>query len=195
MLHWTPFDSLHPTYIPIPPHTARCKYNCGCQRNYIPLTLAFGKTIHSFQGKNVGPTLPHHPENPIQTIVVDPGTRVFEGSSPGLLYSVISRITTLGYPHDIFTSPLFFTGFNMTRERLQHITLRNDGRTYAKVLLRKNRLPSSNSATNPRHHSPPSKNIKSPHGFTVTDVLLQQSLPKLCCIQHFFPNSHQYNHP
>ena len=77
------------------------------------------------------------PENPIQTIVVDPGTRAFEGSSPGLLYSVISRITTLGYPHDIFTSPLFFTGFNMTRERLQHITLRKDGRTYAKVLLRK----------------------------------------------------------
>ena len=132
-----PFHSLHPTYIPIPPHTARCKYNCGCQKIYIPLTLAFGKTIHSFQGPNVGATCPHQPQNPIQTIVVDPGTRAFEGSSPCLLYSVISRITTLGYPHDIFTSPLFFTGFNMTRERLQHITLRKDGRTYAKVLLRK----------------------------------------------------------
>ena len=131
-----PFDSLHPTYIPIPPHTARCKYNCGCQRHYIPLTLAFGKTIHSFQGQNVGPTLPHQPENPIQTIVVDPGTRAFEGSSPGLLYSIISRSTTLGYLHDIFTSPLFFTGFNMTTQRLQHITLRKDGRTYGKVLLR-----------------------------------------------------------
>ena len=119
-----PFDSLHPTYIPIPPHTARCKYNCGCQRNYIPLTLAFGKTIHSFQGQNVGPTLPHQPENPIQTIVVDPGTRAFEGSSPHLLYSIISRITTLGYPHDIFTSPFFFTEFDMTTQRLQHITLR-----------------------------------------------------------------------
>ena len=34
------------------------------------LTLAFGKTIHSFQGQNVGPGLPHQPENPIQTIVV-----------------------------------------------------------------------------------------------------------------------------
>ena len=31
----------------------------------------------SFQGQNVGPTLPHQPENPIQTIVVDPGIRAW----------------------------------------------------------------------------------------------------------------------
>ena len=82
------------------------------------MTLAFGKTIHSFQGQNVGPTQPHQPTNPVQTIVVDPGTRSFEGSSPGLLYSIVSRVTIPPDPSNILASPLFFDGFNMTRDRL-----------------------------------------------------------------------------
>ena len=93
--------------MPIPVYTARCKYNCGCERLYIPLTLAFGKTIHSFQGQNVGPTQPGQPKNMIQSIVVDPGTRSFEAALSGLFYSVLSRVITLCDPNDITTSAIF----------------------------------------------------------------------------------------
>ena len=101
------FDNTNQTYVPIPVHTTRCKYACGCERFYIPLTLAFSKTIHSFQGQNVGPSQPGQPKNMIQSIVVDPGTRSFEATSPGLFYSVLSRVTTLGDPNDITTSAIF----------------------------------------------------------------------------------------
>ena len=43
----------------------------------------------------------------IQSIVVDLGTRSFEAASPGLFYSVLSRVTTLGGPNDITTSAIF----------------------------------------------------------------------------------------
>ena len=99
------------------------------------MTLAFGKTINSFQGQNVGPTQPGQPINPIQAIIVDPGTRVFESTSPGLFYSVLSRVTTLGDPNDITTSAIFFNGNNMTRHRILNITSRKDGLPYAKVTL------------------------------------------------------------
>ena len=71
------------------------------------MTLAFGKTIHSFQGYNVGPTRKNQPKNPFQSIVVDPGSRSFEANSLGLFYSVSSRVSTLGLPLDLTTSALF----------------------------------------------------------------------------------------
>ena len=129
------FDTNNPTYVPIATHVARCKYNCGCTRTYIPLTLAFGKTIHSFQGYNVGPTKENQPENAIKSIVVDPGTRSFEANSPGLFFSVSSRVTTLGDPRDFTTSALFFIGSNMTPNRIKNITRKQDGTPYKKVIL------------------------------------------------------------
>ena len=132
-----PFDTRNPTYVPVPTHVTKCKYNCGCERMYVPLTLAFGKTIHSFQGQNVGPTRPGQPENPIKSIVVDLGPRSFEGSAPALAFSICSRATTLGDPNDLTTSALFFNGNNMNRDRIQNITCRKDGLPYAKVALQK----------------------------------------------------------
>ena len=130
------FDSGNKTYVPISTYTARCKYNCGCTRTYVPLTLAFGKTIHSFQGYNVGPTTEGQPDNQIQSIVVDPGTRSFEARAPGLFFSVTSRVSTLGDPRDFTTSALFFTGNNMTFNRIKDITCKRDGTPYYKVSLR-----------------------------------------------------------
>ena len=83
------FDPDNKTFVPIVTHVARCKYNCGCTQAYVPLTLAFGKTIHSFQGYNVGPTKEGQPDNPIQSIVVDPGTRAFEAKAPGLFFWLV----------------------------------------------------------------------------------------------------------
>ena len=130
------FDVTHPTYVPIVPHVTRCKYGCGCTRTYVPLTLAFGKTIHSFQGFNVGPVTDGQPQNAIKSVVVDPGTRNFEAMSPGLLYSVTSRVSTLGHILDLTTSALFFDSINMNFRRIYDITRKKDGTPYFKVSLR-----------------------------------------------------------
>jgi hypothetical protein len=73
----------------IPPTTTQCKWGC-CTRTNIPLTLAYAKTIHTFQGQTVGPAAPGRPENPIKRILVDPGDQTFEGNNIGLFYTAVS---------------------------------------------------------------------------------------------------------
>ena len=92
------FDINNPTYVPITSkeNTFCKKDGCLCTRKYIPLTLAFGKTVHTFQGQNVGPVKEGQTPNATQYIIVDPGERSFEGNNPGLFYTILSRITTFG---------------------------------------------------------------------------------------------------
>ena len=54
---------------------ARCKNNM-CTRLYMPLSLAFAKSIHSFQGATVGPKPPGRPENAFLRVVADPGVNL-----------------------------------------------------------------------------------------------------------------------
>ena len=49
-----PIISEKPTIVPICPIEINCKKNC-CIQKYIPLTLAYGKTAHTFQGQTSGP--------------------------------------------------------------------------------------------------------------------------------------------
>jgi hypothetical protein len=128
-------ESLPKTYVPIVPETIGCTRNC-CRITQIPLRLAFAKTIHTFQGANVGPMPPGAPQNMIQSIVVDPGSRAFEGNNPGLFYTLASRGTTLGSPLDNLSSALFFTGKNMNPERIRNLTKGCTGQTYTKILKR-----------------------------------------------------------
>ena len=114
-----------------------CKFNCGCTRKYIPLTVAFGKTIHTFQGMIVEPVNEGHEPNPIKRIIVDPGTRMFEGNSPGIMYTLLSRASTLGKSDDKFSSAIYFTGANMNENRIQNITMSSKQTEYEKVKLRK----------------------------------------------------------
>ena len=102
----------------------------------IPLRLAFAKTIHTFQGANVGPMPIGLPQNMIQSIIVDPGNRRFEGNYPGLFYTLASRATTLGDVSDNLSPVLFFTGKNMNPERITNITIGSDGKKYTKILKR-----------------------------------------------------------
>ena len=97
-------------------------------RTFPPLTLAFAKTIHSFQGLEAGPVPPGRPPNPVQRIVVDPGTKSFEMLSPSLLYTAFSRATTLG-PEDNdqkLNSATYLTGINITSDRIINITKKKD---------------------------------------------------------------------
>ena len=68
----------------------------GPAREFVPLKLAYGKTAHTYQGQNAGPTPPGKPPNAVQTLVVDPGPLDFEGKNVGLFYSTATRATTVG---------------------------------------------------------------------------------------------------
>ena len=109
-----------------------------CCRTYIPLRLAFAQTIHTFQGQNAGPVEPGQTPNAIQKLVCDPGTRRFEGNCIGLFYTLFSRVTTFGNPLDKFSSAIYFTGTNMSINKVQNITLTEKGHNmYAMAEKRK----------------------------------------------------------
>ena len=120
------------TWVAIPMMEARCKNNI-CTRLYMPLSLAFAKTIHSFQGATVGPTPPGRPENNFLHIVADPGSRQFESTTNGLFYTLLSRVTTIGDMKDPTTSAIAFTGSNMNVNRIKKINRKLNGDYYENV--------------------------------------------------------------
>ena len=105
------WDSNNPKVVPIPIQSWRCEKRC-CMMNYVPLEIAFGKTIHTFQGLQAGRTPPGRPDNPIKTLIVNPGSINFESNNPGLLYTTISRATTIG--EDGGDSAIYFQ--NLTKQ-------------------------------------------------------------------------------
>ena len=125
-----------PKYIPIVPQDVRCNHGC-CVRTYIPLVLAFGKTAHTFQGQNVGPLPPARPQNTIQQIIIDPGTRTFEGINCGIFYQCSSRGTTMGDREDKLSSAIYFDGPNFGPHRFQDLTMSKSKKMYKKAMLRK----------------------------------------------------------
>jgi hypothetical protein len=122
--------------VPFVPITRLCPTRC-CSQTFIPLRVCFAKTIHTFQGSSAGPVSEGQPQNAIQKVVLDIGSRQFEGNNPGLSYTAFSRATQLGDPDDLATSALFFDGPNVTPARLMNITQRMDCKGfYKKVILR-----------------------------------------------------------
>jgi hypothetical protein len=124
-----------PKYIPVAPITVRCNFGC-CEKTYMPLSLAYGKTAHTFQGQNVGPVAPGRPKNPIQRIIVDPGTRKFEATNVGLFYQLLSRATTIGDQGDKLSSAIYFDGPNFSEERFKNLTMSVKNEIYKKAELR-----------------------------------------------------------
>jgi hypothetical protein len=125
-----------PTLVPIPIVETTCKFPGCCSRKFVPLTLAFGKTIHTFQGSSAGPVAEGQPPNAVECIICDPGTRQFEGVCPGLFYTVLTRATTLGEEGDHLSSALYFRSKNMNKDRITDITRGIKGE-YFKVTQRK----------------------------------------------------------
>ena len=117
-------------WVAVPMVTVRCSNHGMCTRTYMPLSLAFGKTIHSFQGASVGPTPKGRPDNPFLRIVADPGTRKFESTNTGMFYTLLSRVTSMGDMKDPTTSSIFFTGANMSHDRVDKINRRKDKGKY-----------------------------------------------------------------
>ena len=120
-----------PTLVPIPIVTAPCEKKC-CLAHFLPLSLAFARTIHRFQGMEAGPS------KDVKVIVVDVGTTKFEGINPGLLYTALSRASTLG--DDIKSSAIYFSG-PLTYDRLMNVKYkrhcnRQTTEIYEKVKMR-----------------------------------------------------------
>ena len=131
------FLSSIPNVIPIVPISSVCPWHC-CSVKFIPLQLCYGKTIHTFQGQNAGPVDPTQQHNSIQRIIVDIGSRQFEGRNPGLTYTALSRATTLGKSDDVSTSALFFDGdYIISPDRFADVaTNTNTNKPYSLVDLR-----------------------------------------------------------
>jgi len=123
--------------VPIVPVTKFCNRFC-CTRQFIPLVLAFGRTGHTFQGMNVGPVGEHQTPNMFPKIICDIGNKGFEGVNPGFTYSIFSRCTTIGNPHDKLSSSLYFFGPNLDDNRISQLSRNSDGKIYQKVHLRTN---------------------------------------------------------
>jgi hypothetical protein len=91
----------HPTWVPIPPLELSCE-NHSCEIKYIPLSLAWAKTGHVFQGQSAGQGCI------IPFIIVQPGNKQKEGICPGLLYMLLSQATDIGTEDDRTKSAIFF---------------------------------------------------------------------------------------
>ena len=127
-----------PKVVPIVPVQCICNKHC-CTRLFVPLTLAYSKTVHTYQGQSAGPTDEGKPQNAVQRIICDPGTRAFEGVNIGLFYTILSRATTIGdttCKTDFKNSAIYFIGDNMNKERITDITLSKFGTPYQKVQKR-----------------------------------------------------------
>ena len=126
------WDELNPSHVPIPPMVNLCDKFC-CEMGQLPLQLSFARTLHRFQGVSVGPG------HAIKFMVFDPGHTGFEGNNPGILYTGISRATTLGNGC-VDDSAFYLAGPSATKDRLTNLThIRAKGRkktTYLAILRR-----------------------------------------------------------
>jgi len=120
----------NPKWVPIPIVKQKCEKGC-CEMSFLPLTLAFAKTGHTFQGQSVGKG------HPIPVIIVQPGSRRFEGNCPGLFYVFLSRATDIGSEEDRSTSAIFFHTEDMNNDRITDLLLGADGKEYKKVQKRR----------------------------------------------------------
>jgi hypothetical protein len=64
-----------PAWVPIPPIEITCKKYC-CTYKYIPLSIAYARTGHTFQGQNVSPN------HQIPCIVVNSGKKIYGAFMP-----------------------------------------------------------------------------------------------------------------
>ena len=107
--------------VPIPLAEYCCTRQSGCcTRTFVPLCLAYARTIHKFQGLTAGPVDEGKIKNMFDVIICDPDSGEFESSALGLFYTAISRATTLGDENGL-NSAIYFTGEHVTEARIRRI--------------------------------------------------------------------------
>ena len=149
-----PWDLDNPKLVPVPMTSSNCKYHC-CSRYFCPLQLCFARTIHTFQGLGAGPPEEGKTPHMYHCVVIDADDKNFERNHTGLLYTAVSRGTTLGDSLGL-NSAVYFAENSLTRERVQQLTVCQNGeQEYIKVTKRRmwvkhldtNTLPNQNPNT------------------------------------------------
>lgn len=118
------WDMDDPKAVPIPIAEYNCRYSSPdktcCTRTFLPLCLAYARTIHKFQGMSAGPVDEGKITNMFESIVCDPHTRDSERSALGLFYTALSRATTLG-DNEGKGSAIYFIGEAYNESRIRNI--------------------------------------------------------------------------
>lgn len=91
--------------------------------------VAYARTIHKFQGLTAGPVDEGKIQNMYDVLVCDPDDKQYEGNALGLLYTAISRATTLGNA-DGLNSAIYFTGSAFKASRIRNLTHKDDGKEF-----------------------------------------------------------------
>ena len=103
-----------------------CNQRC-CKTIFCPLKPAWGRTIHATQSLQAGPTTTKQ-KCDFPKLLGDPGSIDFEKITPGLLYSLISRATTIGsLKGNRMDSALCFIGSNMSERQMTNLSRNKDG--------------------------------------------------------------------
>jgi hypothetical protein len=123
-----PWDINNPTHVPIPKAKHFCNTKC-CNREFIPLVLAWAITTHRFQGQSAGPVDSGKIPNSYESIVFDPHDSSAEQKHLGLFYTGLSRATTLGDEQGL-NSAIYFTGNDATESRMSNIGRKKNSRDY-----------------------------------------------------------------
>lgn len=118
------WDKSNPKLVPIPTESFRCSKKC-CERIFCPLTVAYARTIHKFQGLTAGPVDPGRTPNMYDVVVCDPDEKSCEGQALGLLYTAVSRGTTLGDDNGL-NSAVYFQGSSFTADRIRNLTFKTN---------------------------------------------------------------------
>ena len=112
-----------------------CNRRC-CKAIFCPLKPAWARTIHATQSLQAGPTTTKQKCDFLK-LLGDPGSIDFEKITPGLLYSLIGRATTIGnLKGKRMDSALYFIGSNMSEERMTNLSKNKDG-TKSKAILKR----------------------------------------------------------
>ena len=122
--------------VPIPVVNFPCTKGC-CERTYVPLGLAYARTIHKFQGLSAGPVDEGKIPNMYHCIICDPDNKKFEGRCTGLLYTALSRATTLGDETGRHLA-IYFTGEFFNYDRIKNLAKKHNGKEeYENVIRRR----------------------------------------------------------
>jgi hypothetical protein len=112
-----------------------CAKKC-CSRKLIPLILAWGITVHRFQGQSAGPVDKNKIPNPYECLICDPHDSSAEARHLGVFYTAISRATTLG-DNNGMNSAFYLEGKEATEDRMRNIGKKQDSRDYNETFVKR----------------------------------------------------------
>ena len=108
-------------------YTYKCKQNGCCTRIYCPLSVAYARTIHKFQGLSAGPVDIGKIPNMYDVLICDPDEKYVEGMALGIFYTALSRATTFG-DDDGLNSAIYFCGNAFSEARVRNLTHKSNSR-------------------------------------------------------------------